>query len=229
MLPIHPYEAIKRGEAKNIELLAGTNENEGALFSLLDPNIDRIDETEIRKRIRYFRGNTGESDTVVDEIYQVFTGDIGPAPFNTLRYAWEQFNTDFFFRVPVQRYLDAQSKHQSQVFSYLFAWKNPELEAKLGAMHAAEIAFVFGSFTGIEGVNTFRFFPRKTAETNRLSLMMMDAWISFTHHGVPDHLNIPSWPRYEVNKKSTMVFDREITVKTEMYGSRDALWKEIIK
>jgi len=229
VLPIHPYEAIRRGDARNIEMIAGTNENEGALFSLIDPNADRIDEPEFRKRIRYYRSNTGESAASADNIYNVFAGDIGLEPFNTLRYAWEQFNTDRFFRIPVKLYLDAQSKHQSNVFSYLFAWKNPGLDNKLGAMHGAEIAFIFGSFTGIEGTNTFKFFPRKTEETTKLSSIMMDAWINFARHGDPNHHKIPKWPQYNANNKPTIVFDKEIKIKTDLYGMRDALWKEITK
>ena len=94
-------------------------------------------------------------------------------------------------------------------------------------MHGAEIAFVFGSFTGIEGIDTFKFFPRKTEETTRLSSMMMDAWINFARHGNPNHHNIPKWPQYDANKRPMIVFDKETKIKTDLYVIRDALWREI--
>ena len=227
VLPMHPYEAIQRGEARDIDMMAGTNENEGSLFSLFDPHVDRIDEGRLKKYIRYFRSSSGEQDDVVDKIYHVFAGEIGPAPFNTLRYAWEQFNTDFFFRIPVQQYLDAQSKHQPNVFSYLFAWKNPQLDEKLGALHGLEVAFVFGSFAGIEGVNTWKIFPQKTGEAIRLSSLMMDAWSRFARHGSPNDQNIPIWPRYDMNKRPMIVFDNELDIQTDRYATRNALWKDI--
>lgn len=229
VLHIHPYEAIQRGDARGVDMIAGTNENEGALFSLVDPDLDHIDEEELRKRIRYYRSDFGETDEVVDNIYNVYASEIGQRPFNTLRYAWEQFNTDYFFRIPIQQYLDAQSKHHSNVFSYLFSWKNPELNEKLGALHGLEIAFVFGSFTGIEGTNTLKIFPKKTEETARLSSIIMDAWISFARHGDPNHHNIPRWPKYNTNKRPMIIFNNKIETKTNMYLKRNALWKDISK
>ncbi len=229
VIPVHPYIAIQRGEARDIEMIAGTNESEGSLFSLIDPNIDKIDETELRKRIRYFRSNIGEDDPVVDRIYSLYAGEIGSPPFDTLRYAWEQFNTDYFFRVPVRQYLDAQSQHQPNVYSYLFSWKNPELSPKLGATHGLEIAFVFGSFTGIDGVNTLKLFPRKTEQSARLSSQMMDAWINFARDGNPNHQNIPEWPKYDAEQRPMIVFDNEIQIKTGMYQERNALWEELAK
>jgi len=228
VLPLHPYEAIRQGAARDIEMIAGTNENEGALFSLVDPSVDSIDEKEFKKRVRYYRSNIGENDDIVEKIFKTYASEIGPAPFNTVRYAWEQFNTDYFFRVPVMQYLDAQVKHQPNVYAYLFTWNNPELPEKLGAVHGLEIAFVFGSFTGVEGTNTLKIFPRKTEETERLSFRMMDAWINFARHGNPNHSDIPVWPRYDAKKKPTMLFDNKVTVKADMYAARNALWQELV-
>ncbi|MBN1643331.1 MAG: carboxylesterase family protein [Dehalococcoidales bacterium] len=229
VLPTHPYEAIQKGAARDIEMLAGTNENEGALFSLVIPDANSIDEEKLKKLIRYYRSNTGESDELVDKIYNVYANEIGPAPFNTLRYAWEQFGTDYYFRIPVQQYLDAQSKHQPKVYAYLFAGKNPDLDEKLGAIHGLEIAFVFGSFRDSEGTVTLKLFPGKTEEAVRLSSKMMDAWASFARSGNPNHRDIPKWPEYDADKRPTIIFDNEVAVKTNLYAKRNALWKEFLQ
>ena len=224
VLPIHPYDAIKRGLGKDIELIAGTNENESGLFSLWDPNVDRLDEQHLKNRIRYFRSSAGETETVAEKFFTIYTAAMKEAPFNTFRYAWEQFNTDQMFRIPVQRYLEAQSKWQSRVYSYQFSWKTTELDGKLGAAHALEIPFVFNTL----GIKPFGIFPKKTAATNRLSFAMMDAWVHFGVKGNPNHKNIPEWPRYDTETRPTIIFDKEIQVGKNLYPERDKAWKNII-
>ena len=224
VLPRHPYEAIKQGIAKDIEIIAGTNENESGLFSLWDPNIDKLDELHLKTRFRYSRSSAGETDERTEELFKIYTGYIKSAPFNTLRYAWEQFNTDQMFRIPVQRYVEAQRKHQRRVYLYQFSWKTPELGGKLGAAHALEIPFVFNTL----GKETFGIFPQKTVETDKLSFAMMDAWVNFARIGNPNHKNIPEWTQYNKKTKPTMVFDNEIRLATNLYPERDKVWESVI-
>ncbi len=52
--------------------------------------------------------------------------------------------TDWLFRVPADRLLEAQSKRQ-KVFSYRLDWRSPVGEGMLGACHAIDLPFVFGT------------------------------------------------------------------------------------
>lgn len=221
VLPVHPYEAIKKGAAKGIELLAGTNENEGGSPSLWDPDIDKMDEKKFRKRVRYYRSATGETEAEVRKFFKVYAGEIRADPFDSMRYAFEQFAADHFFRIPVQRYLEAQCKYQPRVYSYLFSWKTPELGGKLGATHALEIPFVFNTL----GDNSFGIFPKKT---DRISFNMMDAQVNFARRGDPNHIGILRWPAYNAKTRSTMVFDKDIRVENDPFAERNEAWKGAI-
>jgi len=224
VLPVHPYESIKQGFASNIEIIAGTNENESGLFSLWDPNVDKLNEDQLKNRLRYSRNLAGETDERVDELYKVYVGSLKPAPFDTLRYAWEQYNTDQLFRVPVHRYLEAQSKYQPHVYAYQFSWQTPELGGKLGAAHALEIPFVFHTL----GKEPFGIFPKQSVDTDKLSYAMLDAWVNFARRGDPNHKNIPDWAIYNANTHPTMVFDNQIYLDTNLYPLRDKAWQNII-
>ena len=70
--------------------------------------------------------------------------------------------TDFRFRIPAIRWAEAQSQHQSQVFSYLFTYRSPAMGGILGACHALEIPFVFGTL----GEKERKIYPKRSAETD---------------------------------------------------------------
>lgn len=224
VLPMNPLEAIQKGLAGNIELLAGTNENEGSLWSLWDPNIDKIDDKELHRRFQSVLGEFGQDENTVKEFLHVYTEETSKKLLTERRSVYEAFATDYMFRIPVRRYLEEQSVHQPDVYSYLFSWKTPEMEGKLGATHALEIPFVIGTLSE----RAVGIFPKRTAETDKLSFNMMDAWLNFARCGDPNHKNIPNWPAYDVNQRATMVFDNEIRVETGLFSRTDEAWQGII-
>ena len=61
-----------------------------------------------------------------------------------------------------------------------------------------------------------------------LAEKMMDAWISFARTGNPNHKNIPKFPPYDLEKRATIVFDKEVTVKDDPYSSERKSWDGIL-
>ena len=100
---------------------------------------------------------------------------------------------------------------------YLFSWQLPN---KFGAMHGLEIGFVFNRFFDID-IPTL---PKKTEETETLSLNMVDSWASFAKNGDPNHKGIPKWPTYDTKNRSTIVFDKDITIWDDPLGKERELW-----
>lgn len=132
--------------------------------------------------------------------------------------------TDYMFRIPSVRLAEVQSKHQPNTFMYLFTWKSPIQGGKFGAMHALELPFVFG----LLGDKDIGIFPGRTEETQELSGKMMDAWISFARTGNPNHENMPKLPPYEIEKRATLIFDKEITIEQDPYGNERVVWEDIL-
>jgi para-nitrobenzyl esterase len=87
-------------------------------------------------------------------------------------------------------------------------------------MHGLEIGFVFNRFFNID-IPTL---PKKTEETESLSLNMVDSWVSFAKTGDPNHKDIPKWPSYDIKNRSTIVFDKEIKIWKDPLGKERELW-----
>ena len=106
---------------------------------------------------------------------------------------------------------------------YLFTWQSPLGGGKYGAMHALELAFVFGLF----GDKDIGISPARTEETQKLSGQMMDAWIAFARSGNPNHKNIPKLPPYDKKNRATILFDKKVTIENDPYGNERVAWDGI--
>jgi len=223
-IPIHPFEAIAHGYAADIEVLAGFNTNETSLFSLWDPDINKLTEEGLRQRIEFFfMMIMGEKyDSQVAQIF--FNFYLRLSSSQTLRQAWENFYTDLMFRIPLMRFLELQTRYQPRTYVYEFAWRTPELGGNLGTPHALDLYFIFDMF----GDKPYGIYPARNPETEKLSHTMMDAWINFARIGNPNHRNIPVWSEYNTKTGSTMVFDQESRVETGRYSDRDEIWQGIL-
>ena len=80
----------------------------------------------------------------------------------------------------------------------------PELEGRLGACHALEIPFVFGTLAEPAVAGFTGSGPRAEA----LAEAMMDAWLAFAASGDPRHPGLPAWTPYTVPTRATQILDR---------------------
>jgi para-nitrobenzyl esterase len=223
-LPEHPTKAIEKGFAKDIELLIGTNLEEWRFWRAFEPNFEDHPPDRIKKRIINLLTSIGEEENklpLIIDTYKKSREDINH-PIN-IHEVYEAYLTDSIFRISSIKFAEAQRKNQNNTFMYLFNWKTPFDNGRYGAMHAMEIAFVFGSFW-----EDFLFtFIKKTPETKVLSEKMMDAWLSFVKIGDPNHPNIPKWPSYDEKKRSTMVFDNKIEVWDDPLSKEREMWNNL--
>ena len=90
-------------------------------------------------------------------------------------------------------------------------------------MHGLEIPFVFGTYAN-KGV---RGFAGTGPEADRLSGLMMDAWIGFMRDGSASHSEL-SWTSYTPERRSTAVFDAETAVVDAPFDEERTAWDGII-
>ncbi len=203
-LPQHPIKAIKEGFAKDIELIVGTNLEEWRLWRAFEPNFEKININAMKTRIKMIMSLSGDEEIDVEDLINVYTKSREEINMSmNIHDIYDAFMTDAIMRIPSIKFAEAQSEHQKNTYMYMFNWKNPFEGGRYGAMHGFEIAFVFGYFWE----DFFWFFPKKTPETESLSDKMMKAWVSFAKSGVPNHENIPEWPPYNIENRSTIIFD----------------------
>ena len=222
VLPLHPFEAIQKGLAKDFEILAGSNEDEFKLFTLMDPNAKNANEKHLHENFRLVLTNLDQNEAKIKEFiesYKKIVGESSSIPLAVI----EEFQTDYIFRIPLLKYLEEQCVHQPNLYLYRFSWKTPSMGGVLGACHALEIPFVWGSLLDID----MGWLPKKTEEMDILSSQMMDCWINFARSGNPNHKSIPNWPKYNKKNRSTLIFDKNITVVDDPKRETRIIWDAI--
>ncbi|MFX1277882.1 MAG: carboxylesterase/lipase family protein [Promethearchaeota archaeon] len=217
-LPVHPQEAISEGFAKDIDIFIGTNLDENKLFLIWDPKAFELTEEGLYKYINSFMRIANQKESKGKELIENYRESR-----KTPRDIADAISTDYTFRIPSIRLAEAQSKYQKNVYMYLFTWQSPLGGGKYGAMHALELAFVFGLF----GDKDIGISPARTEETQKLSGQMMDAWIAFARSGNPNHKNIPELPPYDKKNRATILFDKEVTIENDPYGNERVAWDGI--
>jgi len=71
-------------------------------------------------------------------------------------------------------------------------------------------------------------FSDTSDEAKKHSEKIMDSWIAFTRTGNPSHSGIPEWPKYNVEKRSTMILGKEIKAVDDPYGKERLAWDGIM-
>ena len=125
------------------------------------------------------------------------------------------------FRIGSVRAADALSAAGSRTHMYLFTWESPAMQGALGACHALEIPFVFGTLAS-PGMDKF---AGSGPEADRLSEQMMDAWLAFARTGDPNHDGASvTWPAYDGSRRPTMFFGTNPHVMDAPYDEERTLW-----
>ena len=211
-LPKRSIDAIADGSAAGVDVLVGTNLDEMKLFTLFDPKQQHVDT----KLLTTLFGDKA------DKILGVYEQQQNEAPLST---PWEAFLTDRTFRIPAIRVAEQQAKHGASAWMYRFDWATPVYGGALGACHALEIPFVFNTLqrpstailTG--GADA----PQSIADA------MHAAWIAFAHgKDLTQVQGLPTWPRYDEERRATMLFNTECSVRNNPQAMTRQLWEGVM-
>jgi para-nitrobenzyl esterase len=219
-LPEHPLNSVRKGSAKSIDLLLGTNLDEATLFTSMNPQMKNIDKDGVLKRLKAMVTGASDIDDTAEKIYEKYS-KTRKSPIEIIN----AIMTDAMFRVPAILTAEAQSTLNKNTYMYLFTYPTQEMGGNLGSTHALEIPFVFG----VLGDDRLGFFPKKDEVNSKLSEQMMDSWISFARTGNPNHKGIPEWPSYEVQKRQTMILGVETKLEQDPYSEEREVWNSVFK
>jgi para-nitrobenzyl esterase len=199
VLPAEPRQAVAAGAAAGLELMIGTNRDEMTFFSLGDDRAARMDEEALLRRVRHMAPGVPPEEMI--DAYRAALARRGEAA--TPRDLWVAAATDLVFRWPSLRLAAAHRRH-GPVHVYLFTWESPALGGVLGACHALEIPFVFGTARH----PAVALYSGGGEAAAALSDEMQGAWLAFARTGDPSNARSGWWPRWEPEERATMVFGR---------------------
>jgi para-nitrobenzyl esterase len=204
-VPENPLTAISSGASKNVDLLIGRNLNESTYFSSLNPQLPKMNWDELYEYVSLLLSQFEPDKKEIEEVIDIFKKP-GNIPFEVMN----AISTELSFGAAATNVAEAQYKHNSNVYMYLFSYPTSVQEGILGATHALEIRFVFGTLD-----TEFGIYPDRDATNTRISEQMMDSWCNFARIGNPNHENIPEWPNYDLENRYTLVFGEETIVEED--------------
>lgn len=208
ILPKNLEKVLFEGFAKDIPILIGTTADEWKLFTYFDPLWEQLNGNKIREVFEL------SFSSFLEEVSQYLLKEE-----NLNKDLYEDMMTFDVFTFPSIFLSECQVKHGAPVWMYRFDYLSPALGGSLKAFHALEIPFVWNTITNHETEKLTGNAP----ERYQLANQMHQAWIAFAHHGDPNTSELPKWPTYNVNNRSTMLFN----IKNEVVEDPNSQWRLI--
>jgi para-nitrobenzyl esterase len=196
-------DAVRKGLARDVSILIGTNLNEYDLFARSHPL--RADPTAA------LMVNV-DSDRVAEEIDAAYRRRFPDLSDDDRR---RRLMTAEEHWVPSIRLAEAQAAAGGPAWMYRFEWSPADAARRgLRASHLMELPFVFGTYDAVpQGGLT-----GTTPDRAPLSRAMGDAWARF----VADR--DPGWAPFGPAERATMIFDRDSGVRSDPDADERRLW-----
>lgn len=209
-----PLDAIKEGSGEAVPIMVGSTLDEWKLMAGLNPEITALDENGLMEQCKGLIP-ADEVEGMI-EIYRRSLErrgvDITPGEL------FLAIQTDRVFRIPAIRLAEAQQRNNQPAFTYLFTWRSPAFEGKLGACHAIDVGFVFGT-------HEEKFFG-SGPKADALSDRVQDGWLAFARTGNPSCGSLGEWPEYK-ESRATMLLGEECIVAEAPYEEERQAWDSI--
>ena len=216
VMPEYPLEVVRSGRAAGVDVMIGVTDDEFKLFAvgMAYEAID-VDEASVVARLDALH----DDGRRVYDVYRAAREARGEPsdPQEILIAALADRATV----VPAQRIADAHAASGGRIYAYVFDWKSPLFDGALGACHAIDIPFTFGTQArAAEFVGT-------GPEVDALAEAVMDAWIAFARSGDPSTESLP-WERYDPVERTQMMLGPNRRVEQSWRAAERAVWDGVV-
>jgi para-nitrobenzyl esterase len=177
----------------NVPMIIGTALDDAALaltnFDLDDPGLHRVAAERF--------GSAGDK---LVEAYRRAYPEVPPFLIQA------RMVTDADFRRSTHDQADSRvAQDGAPVWLYRFDAPSNALGGKFGAVHGMDVGLVMhNTMSSVTG--------GAAPEFERLANQMASAWVAFARSGDPNTPLLPPWPRFDPQRRATMVFDRQCRV-----------------
>lgn len=224
LIPAPPLRSIGNGSARGVPVMVGTNRDEWKLFMVSDPRAFNFREEQLKRRFERVLSRLGDrGPDLTRRAFETYYRVWGPRG-GEVADRWAAFQSDRIFHYPASRLADLQCPYSEQTWAYLFEWSPPLIGSRLGACHGLELPFVFGTLRH----PLLRPFGVVSRGAYRLARHMQRAWVHFARTGCPAHDELPEWPAYTLERRSTLAFGSEYTLRDDPHERARGFWGDII-
>ncbi|AIV35794.1 carboxylesterase/lipase family protein [Streptomyces sp. CCM_MD2014] len=205
ILPVTPWQALRSGAARDIDLMVGHNRDENRLFTMMAGKLGEIGEDRASAALRLYAPG-GEA---------AYRAAFPEASANDL---YEHVQTDWLFAMPTLHLAEAHLAGGGRAHVYELTWPAPAFGGALGACHALDIPLLFGTFQADLAVLQFGG-TEPSEEALALSSRFRASWTAFARTGDP------GWPAYDTQRRRVQVLDTEPRVAPYPEETSRRLWE----
>jgi len=197
-LPRHPFWPDAPPQSAQIPLVIGNTRDESRAFNGRDQDNFSLTWEEVPGKLRLQQYVDIPPETVVAEyrrLYPHYTPSEVLFAATTAGRSWRGALEELEAR--------ARQDPQTPTWTYQLDWypRDTADGERLRAFHTLDIPLVFDNLHQ-PGART-----GSSAEAQAVAGMMSQALLAFARHGNPNHARLPSWDRYTLAQRQTMVFD----------------------
>jgi len=195
-LPDDPVALFDAGKQHPVPFMTGSNADEGSVFMQQVP-IRRV------QGYRWLLARRFGKDA--DRVFALFPAERD----EDAQAAFSRVVGVAAFVAPARFLARSMAKANAPAYLYHFTRVPPgERLKKLGAFHALEVGYVFGTIEGRPGFDD---------PDLRLSAAMRKAWTRFARTGDPNGDALPPWPPYTKEADQCLEFGDELRVRTALH------------
>lgn len=116
---------------------------------------------------------------------------------------------------------ERRAEQGAPTWVYHLHWRSPLGGGRFGAPHTLDIPMVFGNLEADDWTRA------AVAAARPVSEPMMDALIAFARSGDPSAEGRVEWPRFDLQRRATLVFDTRLRVEDDPRGAERRLFAPI--
>jgi para-nitrobenzyl esterase len=232
-LPVHPEQAYADPTQPRIPLIVGSNRDEWNLFDAA--NVTRWStplsaEEEQSALERLSRALPRASAAMLRALMATYASARAAAALpHDARAVLRAIEGDLIFHISGIRLAEAHVRAGIPVYVYRFSYASPALRGALGACHALELPFVFGTYADPSQER----FAGHAPAVAPLSTSMQRCWLHFAHEGRPGSAETgpdqeTEWRPYELTQRPTLVFGAARELVSDPFGRERAAWHELV-
>ena len=217
-LPRDPFAPDAPAQSAAIPMVLGnTHDETTGLIGRADPATFELDWKSVApalvKHVSAFIGELDPQDIV--EQYRHWYPDYSPSQVffaaTTAARSWKGMV------IASER----RAEQGAPTWIYHLHWRSPMDGGRYGAPHTLDIPLVFGNLDADDWTREAQPSARPVSEA------MMDALIAFARSGDPKAEGRSEWPRFDRERRATMVFDDHVRVEDDPRGAERALFAPI--
>lgn len=208
----HPFHPDAPPQSAGIPMIIGNTRDETRAFLGNDPANHALTWAQLPERLRRQQYVDLPVATVIAEYRRLYPHYSASEVFfaaTTAGRAWRGAVLE----------AEARAKLGAPTWVYQLDFPSPVDSGKLGAMHTLDIPLVFDNIRQ-PGART-----GDDAHAQSVADAMSDALIAFARSGDPNHPGLPHWPRYELQRRATMLFDAPSSIADDPRGGERRLYE----